>query len=215
MDATQHWERVYQNKGTHEVSWYREHLERSLALIAATGLGPEAAIIDVGGGASTLVDDLVLRGYQDVTVLDLSPSALAVARKRLAERLAESGQGAALSAVTWCAGDVLTAELGAQRFDLWHDRAVFHFLTDPGARRRYVAALRRAVKPGGHVIVASFGPDGPLQCSGLETMRYSPDALHAEFGDEFRLEHTASEDHVTPAGRTQAFIYCYCRIAAL
>lgn len=212
MDPTQHWEHVYQTKDTHEVSWYREHLERSLALITATGLPREAAIIDVGGGASTLVDDLVMGGYRDVTVLDLSASALTAARERLAARVACEGANVAAGAVTWRVGDVLEADLGVHRFDLWHDRAVFHFLTEPAERLRYVAAVRRAVKPGGHVIVASFGPDGPLKCSGLETMRYSPDALHAEFGSDFRLAHSETEEHVTPAGRTQAFVYCYCRM---
>ncbi|MEW6591392.1 MAG: class I SAM-dependent methyltransferase, partial [Pseudomonadota bacterium] len=148
-----------------------------------------------------LVDDLLDAGYRHVTVLDLAESALAASRARLGERA---------QAAEWIAGDITRVELPAARFDVWHDRAVFHFLTDPGDRARYVAQVLRAVKPGGHVIVATFGPGGPLQCSGLDVVRYDPDALHAQFGASFRLLGHETEIHHTPAGKDQEFVYCYC-----
>lgn len=200
MSTQQHWERVYTTKPATGVSWYSPHLSRSLELIERATAGREARIIDVGGGASTLVDDLVERG-DAVTVLDLSEQALAVARDRLGPKAAR---------VTWLAADVTTAELPEARYDVWHDRAVFHFLTDADARRRYVAQVRRAVKPGGHVIVATFAPDGPDRCSGLDVVRYDADALHAEFGSPFLKVDSAREVHQTPWGSDQQFVYCFC-----
>jgi ubiquinone/menaquinone biosynthesis C-methylase UbiE len=163
-----------------------------------------ATIIDVGGGASTLVDDLLDRGYCALTVLDLSAAALAVARKRLGERA---------QAVSWVAGDITQVKLPAQAYDIWHDRAVFHFLTGQAEREAYVRAVVHAVKPGGTVIVATFAEDGPERCSGLPVMRYSPDALHAEFGTRFTLLRRKREAHHTPSGTIQRFIYCLCRKA--
>lgn len=202
MQAKAHWERVYATKTATEVSWYQPHAERSLKLIRNTGMPLTARIIDVGGGASTLVDDLLDAGYRDITVLDLSANALAVARARLGRRAAT---------VRWLEADALEADLPAHGYDLWHDRAVFHFLTSPQDRRAYVGQVLRAVRPGGLVIVATFALDGPLQCSGLEVMRYDADSLHAEFGAPFTLLAHESEAHQTPAGKVQQFTYCLCR----
>lgn len=202
MDKKAHWENVYTTKGRHEVSWFREHLETSLKMIANTGVGTEAAIIDVGGGNSTLVDDLLERGFIDVSVLDISGKAISDSKARL---------GKAASKVNWIESDILSAELPERRFDVWHDRAVFHFLTDQADRGKYVELVMRSVKPGGHIIVASFSLEGPQKCSGLDVMRYSPDTMHDEFGDSFELINSVGETHDTPFGTTQQFVYCYCR----
>ncbi|GMV39734.1 MAG: hypothetical protein AMXMBFR64_14500 [Myxococcales bacterium] len=201
MDSKEHWERVYGAKRPDTVSWYQEHAERSVRLIVQTGVPLTAGIIDVGGGASTLVDDLVARGYSDVTVLDLSEAALAHARARLGET----------TAVTWLAVDITRATLPVERYDVWHDRAVFHFLTNAADRDAYVANVLRSVRPGGHVIVATFAEDGPERCSGLPVVRYRPDQLHGEFGDAFDLRSHEREEHQTPGGAIQSFVYCYCR----
>ncbi|MBK7826571.1 class I SAM-dependent methyltransferase [Nannocystis sp.] len=203
MSSRDHWEKVYATKAPDGVSWYAPHLARSLALIEATGVGPDDAIIDVGGGASTLVDDLLDRGHRRVTVLDLSQHAIDVARERLGDRAAR---------VDWRVADVTRADLPDATYAVWHDRAVFHFLTDPEQRARYVAQVRRSVLPGGHVIVATFGPEGPEKCSGLDVVRYSDDTLHAEFGPAFVKVGSATERHVTPWGSAQEFVYCYCRV---
>lgn len=200
-----HWEDVYARRAPDSVSWFQPHAEHSLALITRAGIARDAAIIDVGGGASTLVDDLRLRGYRDLTVLDLSAAALQAARARL---------GDDARAVNWVEADITEVDLPRQRYDLWHDRAVFHFLTDAAQRHAYVEQVLRAVKPGGHVIVATFAEDGPDRCSGLPVMRYGADALHAEFGAPFELLEHHRETHHTPGGATQQFIYCYCRRAA-
>ncbi|HET9463064.1 MAG TPA: class I SAM-dependent methyltransferase [Thiobacillus sp.] len=200
VDRQQHWETVYSNKAADDVSWFQSHAASSLRLIGGCA-ETNAQIIDVGGGASVLVDDLLDAGYQNLTVLDLAESALAASRLRL---------GARAQSVQWIAADITRAELPAARYDVWHDRAVFHFLTDPADRARYVAQVLKSVKPGGHVIVAAFGPGGPLQCSGLDVMRYAPDALHAEFGAPFRLLGHQTEIHHTPSGQDQEFVYCYC-----
>jgi SAM-dependent methyltransferase len=197
-----HWEEVYSTKRVSEVSWYQEHSDVSLDLIRRTGLKTISPIIDVGGGASRLVDDLLAKGYSDLTVLDISAAALNAARDRLGPRADE---------VTWIEVDITAAVLPHQSFDLWHDRAVFHFLTDADDRDRYVKTVRHSVRPGGHVIVAAFGPDGPLRCSGLPVVRYDPEGLHDQFGPAFELVEHRSENHRTPFGTTQPFIYCYCR----
>ena len=202
MDSKTHWETVYSSKSTEAVSWFQPHADLSLNLIKATGAGRGAAIIDVGGGASTLVDDLVAEGYADLTVLDLSAAALKAARKRL---------GAEADRVCWLEADITKAALPASRYDIWHDRAVFHFLTAPADRAAYVRTVLRAVKPGGHVIVATFAEDGPLQCSGLPVMRYRADELHDQFGEAFTLIQHQKEEHHTPFGTVQQFVYCYCR----
>jgi SAM-dependent methyltransferase len=202
MDRKQHWEQIYATKVSDTVSWFQEHADQSVRLIHHTGLDKKAAIIDVGGGASKLVDDLVAEGYSDLTVLDLSPSALAVAKQRL---------GMHADAIRWLEGDITRAALPIHRFDIWHDRAVFHFLTDAADRHAYVEQVLRAVRPGGHVIIATFGADGPEKCSGLPVMRYRPETLHAEFGGAFRLLGQEKEAHRTPSGTVQQFVYCYCR----
>lgn len=203
MGQQEHWERVYRERAASALSWYQPQARLSLDLIAR--VAPERArpIIDVGGGASTLVDGLLDAGYQSVTILDLAPAALAVAQQRLGERAAR---------VSWMAANVLDAPLPATHYDVWHDRAVFHFLTDPADRARYIMQAHRAVRPGGHIVVASFGLDGPTRCSGLDVVRYSPDTMHAEFGNGFRLLDSVREDHHTPAGAVQAFVCCLCRV---
>ncbi|MDB5854771.1 MAG: Methyltransferase type 12, partial [Herminiimonas sp.] len=165
MPAHEHWNRIYETKRPDQLSWYAPHLYRSLSLVEQAAPPKNASIIDVGGGESTLVDDLLDHGYSDVSVLDISEAALCVARSRL---------GARSAAVKWIAGDITSIPLPANGFGVWHDRAVFHFLTDPEQRAAYVRQVKSAVRPGGHVIVATFGLDGPLQCSGLDVVRYGP-----------------------------------------
>jgi SAM-dependent methyltransferase len=172
-------------------------------LIARVAPDFDAPIIDVGGGASTLVDGLLDTGYRDVTVLDLSDAALTAARVRIGSRA---------SKVKWLEADVLAAPLAPSAYAVWHDRAVFHFLTDPRDRAAYVATAHAAVRPGGHVIVASFALDGPARCSGLDVVRYSPESMHSQFGPEFRLLASVRDEHHTPSGKTQAFVYCLCRV---
>ena len=203
MRVREHWESVYEHKGPSQVSWYRAHLEHSLRFIEGAGLGRDAAIIDVGGGASTLVDDLLARGYLDVTVLDISSKAMESAKARLGDRA---------EAVKWLVADITQAELRTNAYDFWHDRAVFHFLRDEEDRRRYVSAVKRSLKPGGHILVATFGPDGPTRCSGLDVMRYGPEELHAEFGGAFQKVGSLTEVHSTPWGAEQQFVYCHCRL---
>jgi SAM-dependent methyltransferase len=190
MSDKSHWEKIYTNKRPNEVSWYQAHLEKSRELIRATGVGHDAEIIDVGGGASTLVDDLLADGFRHVTVMDISPTAIQSAQARLGDRARE---------VIWLEADATHESLPAHHYDVWHDRAVFHFLTDAVDRRRYVDNVNLVLKPGGHVIVATFGPDGPLKCSGLDIVRYTPEQLRAEFGDNFDLLRSAVEYHMTPA----------------
>jgi len=203
MSNREHWEAIYEHKSPDEVSWYQPHLERSLRFIEGAGLSPRSEIIDIGGGSSTLVDDLLDRGYERVTVLDISEGAIAQAKKRLGSRAA---------AVRWIVGDVTRIELSEHQYDFWHDRAVFHFLTEDAARQRYVAAVRRALKPNGHVVVATFGPSGPERCSGLPVLRYSAESIHEQFGSEFEKTGSDLELHHTPWGTEQEFVYCYCRM---
>lgn len=203
MDSKLHWENVYQTKAPDAVSWYRPHLEMSFRLIERAAPNNDASIIDVGGGESTLVDDLLIHGYQRVSVLDISQAAIDVAKARL---------GQAANSVNWLVADITQAELPKSEYDVWHDRAVFHFLTTDGQRAAYVKQVCRAVKPGGHVIVATFGVDGPEKCSGLNVVRYDSGKLHDEFGSRFKLLDSTTELHETPFGTTQQFLYCYCRI---
>jgi len=198
-----HWERVYETKAPDAVSWYAPHLQESLAYIRKTGAPLSASVIDVGGGEATLVDDLLDAGYTDVSVLDISETALDVCRSRLG--------GRAVS-VKWAAADVLEHDFAPQSVDVWHDRAVFHFLTEPVQRHAYVAQVLRTLKPGGFAIVGAFGPQGPSQCSGLAVARYSSDGLHNEFGVQFRLLDHSINVHTTPWGATQQFVYCFCRL---
>jgi ubiquinone/menaquinone biosynthesis C-methylase UbiE len=201
MESKSHWDRQYASRPAEAVSWYQPHATRSLELIGRVAPGHDARVIDVGGGASTLVDDLLASGTWHVTVLDISATALQVARQRL---------GADASRVRWIEADITQVQLEPAAYDVWHDRAVFHFLTDPADRAAYVAQVRRAVRPGGHVIVAAFGPEGPQQCSGLPVVRYGPGELHAQFGGQFELLEHVAEQHRTPAGAIQQFVYCHC-----
>lgn len=201
MNSQNHWQQIYQTKAANAVSWFRPHLEHSLTLIEKAAPSRAMSVIDVGGGESTLVDDLLSAGYRDISVLDISQVAIDATRQRL---------GQAGAAVTWWVADITQAALPAARYDVWHDRAVFHFLTDDTQRRAYVRLVMHAVKPGGHVIVATFGPEGPTQCSGLDVVRYNADGLHSEFGAAFSLVESTTHLHQTPFGTTQQFLYCYC-----
>ena len=198
-----HWDHVYQTRGPTGVSWFQPHASRSLALIRETGLPCDTPIIDVGGGASTLVDDLLAQGYSDLTVLDLSGAALAAARARLGERA---------EAVTWRVGDITTIELPAHACAVWHDRAVFHFLRTPEERAAYIRNMLRTLRPAGYAIMATFAEDGPEKCSGLPVVRYSPAELHAQLGPRFTLLRADREVHQTPSGTPQRFIYCLFRV---
>jgi SAM-dependent methyltransferase len=203
VDRQAHWERIYRAKATTELSWYQSEAKLSLELIQGVAPRRDEPIIDVGGGTSPLVDGLLSVGYTAVTVLDLAHTALAQAQTRL---------GPLSAAANWIEADVLEASLPPVTYAVWHDRAVFHFLTNPADRRRYVAQVRHAVRSGGYVIVASFAPDGPTHCSRLEVARYAPNELHAQFGGGFQLLGSTPERHRTPSGSTQAFVYCLCRV---
>ena len=205
MTTKSHWESVYRTKSADAVSWYAPHLNASLQYIRRVAPILDAAIIDVGSGESTLVDDLLAAGYAKLTVLDISATALDATRRRLGP----AGEGP-----NWLAADVLEADLPAAAFDIWHDRAVFHFLTCDAQRQRYVEQVLRALKPGGFAIVGSFGPQGPDKCSGLPVSRYSADELHQTFGEPFQLLDSRVEQHTTPWGSLQQFVYCLCRRVA-
>lgn len=201
-DYKARWEQVYDTKAVDDVSWYQEHPELSLALIQGTGVAPEASIIDIGAGTSLLADHLIAAGFRDITLLDISKIALEITDARLKPTNAN---------LTCLVGDITSIPLALHRYDVWHDRAVFHFLTDPLQQRQYVDQVRRAVKPGGHVIMATFALDGPEKCSGLNTARYDAASLHGVFGNEFYLLESHNETHFTPWGTEQRFVYCYCR----
>lgn len=198
-----HWDAVFAGRDEDRVSWFQATPEPSLELIARTGAGMAAAIVDVGGGASRLVDALVARGYRDVTVLDLAPAALAAARARL---------GAGAERVRWVVADI-TAWEPARRHDLWHDRAAFHFLTEAADRAAYLARLRRGLAEGGHAIIGTFAPDGPERCSGLPVMRYDAEGLARELGAGFTLIESRRHAHLTPAGMVQQFQFSLFRRA--
>jgi len=200
FDRKEHWDQVYSGKKSTEVSWYQQHPQRSLDLIKATNADLSASIIDIGGGASTLVDCLLDAGYQNLTVLDISPAAIEQAKSRLAadERAAR---------VSWLVQDI--TELSPDRsFDVWHDRAVFHFLTDADDRTSYVRIMSSVLQPGAQAIIATFDLDGPEKCSGLDVVRYSPESMAAVLGDAFQLLESSTEEHVTPGGSSQNFVYC-------
>lgn len=203
MDAQAHWERIYAEKAPGAVSWYRPHLETSLALIERVAADRSAAIIDAGGGESTLVDDLLGRGYENITVLDISSTAIAANRRRL---------GKVSERVRWLVADITEAELEPSAYDVWHDRAVFHFLTAARDRAAYVRKASRTLRRGGHVIVSTFGPEGPTRCSGLDVVRYDAERLHKEFGAQFCLLESSTELHRTPLGNTQQFLSCCFRL---
>ncbi len=201
-ERRKHWDRVYSSKASTDVSWYQEVPDKSLDFIGASGVSLNDPIIDVGGGASTLVDHLLDAGYLDLTVLDLTDTAFDHSRQRLGERA---------DSVNWIVSDVVYFE--PQRlYRLWHDRAVLHFLTDATDRERYVEVLGQALAPGGHAVIATFGPGGPLKCSGLEIRRYTLTMMEKLLGAEFELHSHEIENHRTPMGATQQFLYtCWIR----
>lgn len=200
-----HWERVYAEKPPQTVSWFQEDPAPSLEMIAAAGAGPAARVIDVGAGASILVDRLAALDYRHLTALDISSRVLDLARARL-------GDGG--NAVTWLTRDVTawTPDVGA--YDLWHDRAVFHFLTAAEGRAAYIRALQTGLTPGGWLVIATFAPTGPESCSGLPVQRYSADELQSTLGPAFQLRRHSAQTHLTPLGRPQAFTWCLFQRAA-
>lgn len=203
MGNKAHWERIYETKAPNTVSWYQAHATKSLQLIDSTGLEKSARIIDIGAGVSTFVDDLLDTGYESVTLLDISAVALQNTRKRL---------GALEGKVSWIEGDVTNTKLPSKAYDLWHDRAVFHFLTAPSDRHSYVEQLKRTVREGGFAIIATFGPHGPLKCSELDIIRYSPTELEEVLGHGFELVVSEFDEHLTPKGTIQEFTYCLFKV---
>ncbi len=198
INNREHWQTRYANQAPETMSWFESEPAASLALLERGGLGERSEVIDVGSGASTLAERLLARGVQRITVLDIAGSALAAARVRL---------GDLSGSITWREADVLTFAFAPGTYDLWHDRAVFHFLTESGDRARYVAQLSRALRPGGGLVMGTFAEDGPARCSGLDVVRYAPFALSAELGPGFELCDSLREVHRTPTGATQSFLF--------
>lgn len=196
-ECRSHWDSVYDAKAFTEVSWYQETPAKSLESIAAAGIGRDGAVLDAGGGASTLVDHLLEDGFTDLTVLDISAMALRQTKDRL---------GAKSSTVNWIVSDILGFTPG-RKYDLWHDRAVLHFLSDPGDRERYVDVVRNALAHKGFLVLATFGPAGPHQCSGLRTTRYTVDMTAELLGPDFELQGSELVMHETPAQVAQQFLY--------
>ena len=202
MNQKNHWEKVYSSRQTETLGWYTPHLQTSLTWIKNLGLAADAPIIDVGGGASTLVSDLLEAGFQSVTVLDISEKALSSVRARL-------GKKAEL--IKWLNGDIASVELPAYHYELWHDRAVFHFLTEIDQQRKYRNNLLKTLKPGGHLIIGLFAPEAPPKCSGLPVQRYNQEQLASTLGAEFELIRHHKELHFTPGGVEQVYLYCLFR----
>jgi 2-polyprenyl-3-methyl-5-hydroxy-6-metoxy-1,4-benzoquinol methylase len=203
-DQTAHWENVYRSRAPTEVSWYEPVPHHSLELIRATGLRPTAPILDIGGGASTLVDHLLADGYSDLTVLDLARTPLDLAQARL---------GDAARAVKWIVSDVNSFR-PERRYALWHDRAVLHFLTSEHDQAKYVEVLKMTLEPEGHVVLAIFGPEGPTRCSGLPVQRYAVDQLSTLLGTNFWLRRSTLELHLTPSGQQQQFLWTWWQAAS-
>jgi SAM-dependent methyltransferase len=199
MDRQAHWDKIYQTKTLQELSWTQASCARSLEFIQKSGVPLDAPIIDVGGGASILVDQLLDLGYRDVTVLDLSATALSIAQTRLGERARR---------VAWLERDITKGGL-ARRYRVWHDRAVFHFLTEDRDRRAYAENLRASLEAGGFLVLSAFSKDGPTRCSGLEIRQYECEDLLGELGGSLTLVDRAKEDHRTPFGTVQKFSYCF------
>ncbi len=202
MQVKDHWQNVYSIKNTTEVSWFQPHAQLSLKFIESLVTDTTASIIDIGGGASTLVDDLLTHNYHNISVLDLSSAALTLTKNRLATR-AES--------VHWLEANILETELAQHAYDVWHDRAVFHFLTTPEQQQAYIKQVSHALKPDGLLIISTFASDGPLKCSGLPVVRYTTSELYSQFSDSFELINSKLESHITPVGKEQKFIYIVCR----
>ena len=202
MSQKDHWEQVYTTKPSEKLGWYEPHLQTSLSWIKGLSLAVDTPIIDVGGGASTLVDDLLDAGYRSITVLDISEKALSSVKVRL-------GKKAEL--VTWLDGDITSVDLPIHSYELWHDRGVFHFFTLLEQQRKYRDNLLKALKPGGHLIIGTFAPEAPPKCSGLPVQRYNPEQLENALGGEFRLKRHHKELHITPGGVEQMYLYCHFR----
>ena len=202
MNEKEHWEHIYSTKPTEKLGWYEPQLQLSLRWIKELGLAMDARIIDVGGGASTLVEDLLSEGYRDITVLDISNAALSLVKARL---------GDMANQVAWVKGDITSIDLPANDYDLWHDRAVFHFLTEPEQRQNYLNNLLNGLKPGGHLIIGTFAKEAPPMCSGLPVERYSLAQLENTIGEQFELQQHQKELHVTPGGVEQMYLYCRFR----
>ncbi len=200
MNQREHWEAVYSNKPAAQLGWYLPHLQTSLHWISELGLTKDARIMDVGGGASTLVDDLLSEGYRSITILDLSKTALCSVKTRLGKRAEH---------ITLLEGDITTIDIPARHYDFWHDRAVFHFLTIPEQRNKYIDNLLKGLKSGGHLVIATFELEAPPQCSGLPVQRYSPELLEQTLGGEFELKRHHKELHITPGGVEQMYLYCH------
>ena len=199
MEKKSHWENVYRTKNAGQVSWFKPHLSKSLELILGAKIDKHEPVIDVGGGASTLVDDLLNEGFTDITVLDVSSESLEVSKKRL---------GKEASKIHWVVDDITIANLPKNHYFLWHDRAVFHFLTDPEDRQKYKRILGQSLKPKSFAIISTFSLGGPVKCSGLDVCRYSPETLSGELGPGFQLLRSENETHKTPFDTTQEFVYC-------
>jgi len=198
MNRKEHWEQVYSTRLADELGWYKPRLDTSLSWITDIGLEKGAPIIDVGGGASTLIDDLLHAGHESITVLDIADSALAASRERLGDQS---------HLIMWLCGDITSYQLPPGRFELWHDRAVFHFLTEADQQQAYLDNMRAALNPGGHVIIGAFAPEAPAKCSGLPVQRYNLEQLTRRFGDEFELIRHQKELHITPGGVEQMYLY--------
>jgi ubiquinone/menaquinone biosynthesis C-methylase UbiE len=205
MDSKEHWEQVYIGKPPDRLGWYKPRLQTSLEWIDALGLETDQPIIDVGAGASTLIDDLLATGHSAITVIDIAEPALELLRSRL---------GSKSTAVNWLCGDITSIELPENAFALWHDRAVFHFLTEAPQRERYKENLYRALQPGGHLIIGTFAPEAPPRCSGLPVKRYDLELLCDTLGTAFELRRHQKEMHVTPGGVEQMYLYCEFRLAS-
>ncbi len=198
MDRKNHWNSIYSAKAPNELGWYQAHPETSLRLITASGAGRNDSLIDIGGGASLLVDKLVAAGHARVTVLDLSAAAIAAAQTRL---------GAGAASVRWLTQDV-RGFVALEKYAVWHDRAVFHFFTEAADRAAYLDAALAALAPGGQMIISTFAPDGPEKCSNLPVVRYDAASLTKEVGEQFELLESGNETHTTPGGAKQSFTWC-------
>jgi len=198
QSSKDHWERVYKKHASTEVGWYQVHPENSLKLINNTGTGTDCRIIDVGGGTSKLIGQLLDQGYKKLSVLDISGISIEKAKSQLGEKS---------SLIEWIEADITKFNV-VEQYDVWHDRAVFHFLTEAGDRKGYINSLNQALKLNGHLIIATFSLDAPQKCSGLPVVRYCSDTLHDELGDNFNLVESSEEDHVIPSGVKQNFIFC-------
>jgi ubiquinone/menaquinone biosynthesis C-methylase UbiE len=202
MNHNKHWEQTYSSNQTKALGWYTPHLQTSLSWIQELDLDANAPIIDVGGGASTLVDDLLEADHRSITVLDISDKALSLARARLGEKA---------KLVKWLEGNITSLDLPTQYYELWHDRAVFHFLTEPEQQEKYRERLLNALKPGGHLIIGTFTTEAPPKCSGLPVQRYNQEQLENTIGGEFELKRHNKELHITPGGVEQMYLYCHFR----